>query len=285
MLSTLLFVLTAYSTAWAQEDKPITKANLLSSLRLGKQQRKSAEVYVELIKQHGVDFRMTDEDEQEIRQAGVYLGTKGLTEVIAAVRANDRSERLRVSLFKYDPCDQYFDQFVAVIRSKISDLSGRFVFKGGQYRYIARLYLAREEKPFNMNLEEENRYWEDTRSLQILEGMCTIQGKDVYVLSQVFLGSLHGSLKSPIRVEFKIDPEEFGDTKDIHSVLILYSLAQEARARGQSKDVIISYLSEALGILAQIKHSNPTTLQPVKNAIEDMLRELGASNLLILPAP
>lgn len=285
-LTTLWLVSATEGTAQAQESKPFTKENLLDSIKLARleKEKTSVEWYVETIKQHGVDFRMTNEDEREIRQAGSHLGAKGLNDLVAAVRDNYRHPvRLRVSLFEYARCEKNFEDFVAVIRSKLNVLADKFAYKGVQYSYIKRLNLVNEGKPFN-SPEEADRYWQNKLALQLLQGMCSTRGDDLYVLSQVFLGDLHGSLVTPVRLEFKIHEDEFSDTKDIHSLLLLYSLAQEAKARGLNKDLIIDYLSEAKSIAAQIKNPKPETLQPIKNAIERMFHELGASNLMVLPA-
>jgi hypothetical protein len=65
------------------QNNPITKRNLLESLRIG---AVTAKEYSEIIRKHRVDFRITAEDERQIRRAGKYLGKKGLDQVIAAVR-------------------------------------------------------------------------------------------------------------------------------------------------------------------------------------------------------
>lgn len=283
-LVSLSLVSTTEGSAQAQESTPTTKENLLRAIKRAQEEKRTVEWHVELVRQLGVDFRMTDADEREIRQAGSHLGAKGLNDLVAAVRANYRKpERLRVSLFKYARCNEKFEDFVAVIHSKITLLPGKFASKGVRYRYVTRLNLVKETKPFN-SWEEADRYWNDTRSLQLLQGMCSSRGNDLYVLSQVFLGDLHGSLVTPVRIEFKIDEQEFSDTKDIHSLLILYSLAQEAHARGLSKELIFTYLSEAREIADQIKNQKPETLQTIRGAIERMFHELGASNLMVLPS-
>jgi hypothetical protein len=102
------------------------------------------------------------------------------------------------------------------------------------------------------------------------------------VISLVFLGDLHGPLNETIRIEFKVDPNEYGETRDIHSLLILYSLAKEAQLRGVSKDLIIAYLSEALGIASQIRTLNPPGLDSIRAAILSMLHEMGASDLTVM---
>lgn len=74
-------------------NDPITKENLLSALengRLYKNKRKSPSWYVEMIKEHHVNFQLTADDENKIRQHGSYLGKKGLDNLIAAVRNNYR---------------------------------------------------------------------------------------------------------------------------------------------------------------------------------------------------
>lgn len=73
-----------------QLPKPITKANLISSLELGRAEGMTAERYVELIKVAGVAFKLTAKDEQRIRAVGRYLGRAGLDSLVAAVRQNYR---------------------------------------------------------------------------------------------------------------------------------------------------------------------------------------------------
>lgn len=274
----LLASLTCVTAPAQEKSKPITKEVLLRSLKPEKNKEKmSAEEYVEAIGEKSVDFCMTDKDEQEIRQAGAYLGKAGLDSLIAAVRDSYGCLRVRVSLFRYAPCEPHFEQFAAVISSKIIALPSRFTSKGAQYAYVKRLYLAKEEKPFDMSRADAERYWKETRSLQLLQGMCWPKGGDVYVHSQVFLGDLSGSLVTPFPIEFKVSPEEFSQTKDIHSVLILYALAQEAHAKGLNTNVVADYLSEALKIVTQIRQDNPSILQPVESAIRKKFSDLGVS--------
>lgn len=73
-----------------QRNKPITKANLISSLELGRAEGMTAERYVELINAAGVAFSLTAKDEQRIRAAGRYLGEAGLDGLVAAIRNNYR---------------------------------------------------------------------------------------------------------------------------------------------------------------------------------------------------
>jgi hypothetical protein len=282
----LLLAAAACGVADAQDERPITRDNLLRSLASPEQERDlSAQEYVERIKQHGVDFRMTGEDEKKIRRAGAHLGVKGLDALVVAIRSSHRIDaRWRVSVFEYAPCGDHGKDFVEMLSSKLTILTDKLISKDDRYRYTERLKVVKEGKSFDMSLAEAKRYWDQTYSLQLLRGMCRNDDAGVNVISLVFLGDLNGSLDSHVRIEFKLHPDEYGRTKDIHSVLILYSLAKDAQAKGVSKDLIIQYLAEASGIISDIKNSNPETLESVKGAIERMLNELGASNLMHLPA-
>jgi hypothetical protein len=74
-----------------ENTKPIKKANLISSIRIGRSEGMTAKRYVELIESAGVAFTLSEADEKRIRRDGRYLGRKGLDDLIAAVRNNYRA--------------------------------------------------------------------------------------------------------------------------------------------------------------------------------------------------
>src|SRR5687767_15359877 len=72
----------------------------------------------------------------------------------------------------------------------------------------------------------------------------------------------------------------FPYTTLFRSLLIWYSLAKDAKKRGLSREVIFTYLSEALNIMEQLREVDKFSFLPqMKNAIDGILDELGASNL------
>ena len=75
-----------------QADQPVTRKILKRSFEAGRKEKISAERYVDLIKRIGVDFLLTPEIEKEIRAEGKYLGTKGLDDLVEAIRNNYRPE-------------------------------------------------------------------------------------------------------------------------------------------------------------------------------------------------
>lgn len=74
------------SSALGQIEKPITRGNLISSVKLGKREGRTAAWYIELVKLYGVDFLLTRKDEQALRHYGNYLGKRGLDDLIEALR-------------------------------------------------------------------------------------------------------------------------------------------------------------------------------------------------------
>lgn len=69
-------------------QSPITKEGLLRSLS---RRALSSRTLVLQVQQRGVTFQLTASDEQEIRRAGEYLGSKGLDALIEAIRSNVKS--------------------------------------------------------------------------------------------------------------------------------------------------------------------------------------------------
>jgi hypothetical protein len=86
-------------------------------------------------------------------------------------------------------------------------------------------------------------------------------------------------------VEYKITAEEYGLTKDVHTLLLLYSLAKDAQQRGLRKDLIINYLSYAYGIASDCKFKDSPDVETIRNAVSEMLRELGASSPAAIVCP
>ncbi len=74
--------------AVVQKDQPITKENLIKSLKAGRDdpsKRVDTAVYIDQIRKNGVRFMVTPADERNIRQVGAYLGAADLNRLIRAL--------------------------------------------------------------------------------------------------------------------------------------------------------------------------------------------------------
>jgi hypothetical protein len=162
----LLCILVALSNlgAYAQNKRAMNKEDFLASLELGKQQGRGVEVFIELVKKNGVNFLLvSEEDEEQIRQAGSYLGSKALNELIKVLKDNYqpyKGERLKVSLFNYVPCSEYQEEITTLLQSKVNALPGRLTVDPHKGKYLSELKLKIEGRPFRMSDAEAERYWE-----------------------------------------------------------------------------------------------------------------------------
>ena len=89
----------AGSNLIAQEPfKPITKRHLISALKLAQKQRETSTKFAELIERYGVDFKITERDENEIRSSAKHLPREAVDDLITAVRDNYRPKSSGVYL-------------------------------------------------------------------------------------------------------------------------------------------------------------------------------------------
>jgi hypothetical protein len=83
----------AFGRTQIMSGGPIRKENLISaleSMQSRKSKRRDAAWYVAMVNEYKVSFRLTPDEEQQIRHAGRYLGRKGLDDLIAALRTSYR---------------------------------------------------------------------------------------------------------------------------------------------------------------------------------------------------
>ena len=141
--------------------------------------------------------------------------------------------------------------------------------------------MVRTGDEFTLNNEAAHNYWQETGSLQLLAGLCIPTQTGEIMRSQIFFGDLKGKLLSePFLAELPVSPNEFSNTRDIHTVSILYALAQEARNRELGQDLIIGYLSEVHTIASQI---NLTSGKQLMEAIDESLADVKAPRPMELP--
>jgi hypothetical protein len=186
-------------------------------------------------------------------------------------------EHLLLSMFSYaGECKQTqnaFETFREILRSKAASLRTMFPGTDPRYEYLSRVNVNAVGKTLDLSAAEVRTYWQQTGSLQILSGLCFIRDDAEIMRSQIFSGPLAGSLPEPFLAELAISPDEFGATRDIHTVAMLYALAQEAGSRKLDRDVVIAYLASARAIIAQ---SHEPAAKQMMRAIDKALQDAGA---------
>lgn len=192
---------------------------------------------------------------------------------------------LQITLFNYSgqcrDLPKTLNTFETLIRFKANSLRSMFLPDDKRFDYLSEVSVVRTGDEFTLNGEAAHDYWQHTGSLQLLAGLCFSGPEGDVMRSQIFFGDLKGKLPSEsFMADFKVIPDEFGNTRDIHTVSILYALAQEAKTRGLGQDLIIRYLSEAHTIASQINISSGKQLT---EAIDESLVEVNAPKPMELP--
>jgi hypothetical protein len=111
--------------------------------------------------------------------------------------------------------------------------------------------------PDPVNLEI---HWKSSKALEILSGGITeVRSGGITekrLTTNVYLGDLHGSLKTAtVSFMIAITPEEYRRYRDVHSALVLYALAMDAKASSVLKGAATQYLAEAESSISSI--TNP----------------------------
>lgn len=120
----------------AQTPKPLVKENLLRSIETGKTapDKIDAKRYIELINKYGINWKLTPEDESEIRLVGQYLGETNLNDLIAAIRKNyklvapvaERPNKLTILVAKFGDKNAQNDIVTDLIISQLEESTKKY---------------------------------------------------------------------------------------------------------------------------------------------------------------
>ena len=192
--------------------------------------------------------------------------------------------RLRLSLFDYSsagcPDSRNAHQlFGDILRAKLLTLRAMFDAADRRYDYLSSLNLTPVGRPLDMSAQQVRDYWRETGSLQVLSGLCFSRRGAEIVRSQIFFGALGGQLPEPLLADLAVSTDEFGATRDVHTVSILYALARDASERHLDRDLAISYLARAREVAAQLPAASSRSLL---TAIQTALTEMGAPQPMVL---
>lgn len=152
---TVLFLFVAsllVAHSYAQSIDPIEKRGLLAAL---KHKELTSRDLVGQVRKRGVTFGLNNATEREIREAGKYLGKKGLDDLIAAVRVNYRSAAAELEGPTF-----------------IEDIDNcSLVFGGNTAVFSLQLLRSTRLTPFTLNgvapivYVEDNRFYADVKLL------------------------------------------------------------------------------------------------------------------------
>jgi hypothetical protein len=113
--------------------------------------------------------------------------------------------------------------------------------------------------PLPASAEALAKYWSASpTTLEILSGTISGNSGNPDVLtSNIYLGDLHGSLRMmTVNVQLLLTPKELRSFRDMHSALMLYALAMDAKAKQGPRGVVSQLLAEAESLLKDIGRSD-----------------------------
>jgi hypothetical protein len=202
-----------------------------------------------------------------------------------ALAPQNRAPRLTIEVFDYSGVgtsperQESFQRFCTIVRNKINMLVETLVAGNKACNYLVDLRLARVTRELTGSPSETLAVWQDSYALALFSGLFFNREQSLFVRSQPFLGELSSSLPSSrLQLDLRIDENEFSQTVDSHSLVVLYALAMDARRLGYSRDVVFALLAEAVSI-ARGLDSSLAGVRPLKDALRESLRNMGA------PAP
>jgi hypothetical protein len=240
------------------------------------------------------DWRQSSRASIEIRGANVFeraepAETLRLGDTLWKVGLKPRASapRLLIQLFDYASSDgdsgRQLRQFQEVIRNKINMLADSLRAKNPQCAYLSALQVSLAERPIASTPAATLDDWRSSNALLFLSGLVFREPAGLMVRSQPFFGELidvssGGPRLSRLQLDLRIDPREYSQTTDSHSLAVLYALAQDAHRLKQPPDVILVFLAEAVSVSRGIDSEVPG-LDILKSELRNMFGKIG------IPAP
>ena len=156
-----------------------------------------------------------------------------------------------------------FGSFRGILEDKISSLK-REVLQGNTqgFDYLEDVRVNFRKQDNFTTIEGVNQWMKNEASvLCLLRGTIISDDNVTYMVkSNIHLGELKGKYRHDVlRITLPINSKEFGNTRDSHSVVILYALAMDAKRLGYDKSHIARFLNAANNKLADIKRRGGLT--------------------------
>lgn len=200
---------------------------------------------------------------------------------VIALRPTAAAPRLLIQLFDYAPSEgqqrQRFRQFQSIVRNKIQMLAESLASQHPECKYVGDLRIVGIDRQLASSPREVLAEWRATNALAFFSGLVFEKEAQVIVRSQPYFGELAVDVPgiSRIQLDLKVDEQEFSQTTDSHSLALLYALAMDARRLGYSRDVIFTYLAEAVSVARGIDSDVPG-IALLKRALRRSLEQMGA---------
>lgn len=220
---------------------------------------------------------------------GVLLATQVVEHRSAVAETEFRNS---IALFRYRGASgdaaRPFDAFRGLIEHKIENLRDHVESALAQdandsklVDYMGRLFVRYIDED-NLRNDSQAYNWMQVEVdvLQVLRGtIMPNSNQDGFMIFTrcLFIEDPSHDRRRDFKINLALTPEEFANTKDSHSLVILYSVAIEARRLGVEREEIAPIVAEALNAIADLERRTGTLqgdMQEIKEAWQEFKNAL-----------
>jgi hypothetical protein len=193
--------------------------------------------------------------------------------LVAAPAGAADQPRLVVSLVTLKTADaaerSRFEEYYQVLSTKvILVVQAALRNHASPATYLKKLEVRRSEVDNVPSLAGMEKAWNEQRALQIMVTATYPETPAMVVKNLVYFGDRRGALQDPlILLKQRIVVANFEDTRDLISVATLYSLANDADALGEPRDLVCAFLADAGRLGEGIKSDDDASVSDLKLAI------------------
>jgi pimeloyl-ACP methyl ester carboxylesterase len=164
----------------------------------------------------------------------------------AGTDRDDRQPRVRISIFKHGGNQEAFDQVLGLIKDRIMSIRDRLAdAKDVERQYLSHLTDCLIEGDLATDEQVRQRFWDNSHSLQLIDGVVFSQASGARARSRVYLGSLGGDI-TQLPLDIRVSPDAFNTIKDLYSLATIYALAMDAKRLQKPVALRLQYLDAAI---------------------------------------
>ena len=191
---------------------------------------------------------------------------------------DDLQPRVRVSIFKHGGSQEAFGQVLGLLKDRLISIRDKLADpKDGEQRYLVRLTECFIDDGLAADEQIRQQFWNDTHSLELIDGVVFPQPSGARAQSRIYLGSLGGDVKQ-LSLDIRVTPDSFGTIKDLYSLATIYALLMDAKRLHKPVALRLHYLHTAV-TLAKDLGSRPNDIQQIQKALEQEAQSLKATSV------
>jgi hypothetical protein len=219
--------------------------------------------------------------------AGAVILTMAFSSSLAQAQCDPAKARVELRIYKYSGTESAqaidgFSLFYGLLVEKLNQIKKQARTAEKETEYLAKLAV---EPPFakigpQSNGETIEAAWRYYNNLLVLSGFFKLKDQTYHATSIIYWGDWDElkkrGLTETVSATMVVDPNEYNKATDTHSLIALYVLALDARARSCPSFVVLHLLNLAQQTAGNLERRNELdeTLSKIKISIAEQIKEL-----------